>query len=42
VRCCGLDSTGSERCPHIVCAVEGEGFVDNLCGMLTAFQETQR
>jgi hypothetical protein len=41
VRCCGLDSTGSKRCPHIVCADEGEGF-DNLCGMLTAFQETQR
>ena len=25
-----------------VCALEGEGFVDNLCRVLTAFQEAQR
>jgi len=27
---------------YIVCAVEGEGFVDNLCAVLRAFQAAQR
>jgi len=27
---------------NIVCVEEGEGFVDNLCAVLTTFQEAQR